>query len=303
MANALALIPIILLLIADSGLVEAFRVKGLAEPESFLADSAGDGFFISNVNGKPGEPDGNGFITRLKDDGTVEALKWAPPGPHGMPALDAPKGLAIWLPDREDQRAPVTRWLVIADLTRLVVVDLTGTEPPSIVDLAPAGGRFLNDVAVASDGTVYATDTAARCVWKVLPDYTARRRNAPPEPLLDLGEHAPNGLLLRGKNLAIVTWGLGKLLEASREGKPKATMAAFAADPAPENLDGLAEFDGDLWFSSWAPGAVYRLRDGRAEPVLTGLTTPADISIDAKRRLLLVPFMESGEAAAYRIPE
>jgi len=47
------------------------------------------------------------------------------------------------------------------------------------------------------------------------------------------------------------------------------------------NLDGVAVFQDGLFVSDWASGSLYRipLAGGKAEPVMTGLSGPADFLI------------------------
>src|SRR5690349_6737440 len=53
----------------------AARWTGLATPESVFYDEARDRYLVSNINGKPGDADNNGFISELSPDGTVKTLK------------------------------------------------------------------------------------------------------------------------------------------------------------------------------------------------------------------------------------
>src|SRR5690242_11480428 len=45
------------------------RYTGFATPESVLHDEARDRYLVSNINGKPSDVDGNGFISELSPDG------------------------------------------------------------------------------------------------------------------------------------------------------------------------------------------------------------------------------------------
>src|SRR5690606_33954138 len=44
------------------------RDVGFKTPESVLHDPAQDGYFASNINGKPTDTDGNGCISKLRPD-------------------------------------------------------------------------------------------------------------------------------------------------------------------------------------------------------------------------------------------
>ena len=58
---------------ADTG---SITVKGFQNPESAKYDAELDVWYVSNVNGAPGAKDGNGYISRLKGDGTIDSLKF-----------------------------------------------------------------------------------------------------------------------------------------------------------------------------------------------------------------------------------
>lgn len=289
---------------------EVFRVTGLSRPESFIADPHGDSYFISNVSGEPMNKDGDGFITRLKGDGTVDALRWAP-APQPMPTLHAPTGLAIYVPATEDQRAPITRYLVIADIDRLVLVEVNGAQPAQTIDFSGLGAEFLNDVTIDQNtGRIFVTDMMAKCIFTVLPRYAGDKEPAKPEKWLELGEINPNGLVLQGTGAAqqvtFVSWGPGELRQIPVTAKALPAAVAWPA-PAPENLENLDGVfvapDQTTYFSSYSGGTIHAYEPGKAlRVVVQGLTTPADIGFDAKRGLLLVPLMEADEAVAFKLP-
>ncbi len=64
-----------------------------------------------------------------------------------------------------------------------------------------------------------------------------------------------------------------------------------------KDLDGVVfEKDGGILFSSFTEGKIYRLGEGKTlSTVADDLTTPADIGIDEKGRLL-VPCFSAGKA-------
>lgn len=105
--------------------------------ESALFDASTGIIYVSNINGQPLGKDGNGFISKLKKDGSIENLEWAK-------GLDAPKGMAI-----------LNGKLYVTDIDRLVAINLSdgAIAQTYVVDSA----QFLNDVA--TDGTkVYFSD-------------------------------------------------------------------------------------------------------------------------------------------------
>ena len=117
----------------------------LKVPESVLYDQGNNRCFISNINGKPAEKNGEGFISIMDKQGKIINLKWAT-------GLNAPKGM-----DLKGNN------LYVADIDRVAVIDSrTGTV---IKFINVPGSVFLNDVATGSDGNVYVTDTRQGVIY------------------------------------------------------------------------------------------------------------------------------------------
>jgi len=65
-----------------------WEAKGLAQPESVVQDPATGAIYVSNIAGAIMQKDGNGFIAKLRPDGTVITREW-------VKGLNAPTGLAL----------------------------------------------------------------------------------------------------------------------------------------------------------------------------------------------------------------
>lgn len=122
-------------------------VDSLSTPESAIHDTVQDVYLVSNINGGPTDADNNGFISRIRPDGAVEALRFIAGGQNGV-TLHGPKGLAL----RDDS-------LWVADLTVMRIFSARTGASLGMVDLAQHGAVFLNDVAIGPDGSVYITDS------------------------------------------------------------------------------------------------------------------------------------------------
>jgi sugar lactone lactonase YvrE len=257
----------------------AFEVSGLATPESFIVDPETGAYFISNINGNPTDKDGNGFITKLGPDGKVAALKFIASSPAAP--LHAPKGLAI-----------AGKTLFVADIDHVRGYDKHSGKPVHDVDFTPLKAQFLNDLACDAQGAVYVSDTFA--------DFIAKFSAADPKPaIVAQGEKLgnPNGLCVHPKTgrLLVVTWGTGQVLELGSDGALKPAVAGTF-----KNLDGI-DFDaeGNLYFSSFTDCKVYKVgADGKAAVFYEEPGTPADISIDRKKGLLLIPVFKGNAAKA-----
>ena len=124
-----------------------WELAGFEAPESALPDKANAVIYVSNVNGNPGDKDGNGYISKVSLDGKMLVQKW-------VTGMDAPKGLAL-----------VGDKLFAADIDKLVEID---TKTGAIVSRYEAkDAKFLNDVAADSDGHVYVSDMATNTIWRL----------------------------------------------------------------------------------------------------------------------------------------
>jgi hypothetical protein len=255
------------------------KYTGLAEPESVLYDADNDRYLVSNINGKPGDKDNNGFISALSPDGTVTALKWIEAGKNKV-KLDAPKGLGI-----------AKGVLYVADITVVRQFDLKTGAPKA--DIAIPGSTFLNDITTGPDGKVYVSDSGLKwgangpepsgtdAVWSI--------DKGKPKVLIkgkELG--GPNGLVLTDKGLVCVTFGSGEVFTIDDKG-----VKGNVSKPPQGTLDGVVSLGGDtILVSSWAASAIYKGPVGGSfESVLDGQKSPADIGYDTKRSRVLIPHM------------
>lgn len=255
---------------------------GLETPESVLYDAASGVYLVSNINGAATEKDDNGFISRVRPDGTVEELRWIDAAASEEVTLNAPKGLAI----KGDT-------LFVADIDSVRAFD-HATGAPLGARGVP-GATFLNDLAVGPDGTLYVSDSG------LSPDFSSSgtdaiyrfegERAVPVAEGADLGR--PNGILVDGDALLAVTYGAAEVKRIPLNGDSVSVVATLPGG----QLDGLVRLDdGSLLVSSWETRRVYRIPagGGGAVVVVEGVPSPADIGWDPQRRRVLVPiFTES----------
>jgi hypothetical protein len=257
------------------------KYTGLATPESVLYDADNDRYLVSNINGKPADKDGNGFISALSPDGTVTALKWIEGGKNKV-KLDAPKGTGI-----------AKGVLYVADISVVRMFDLKTGAPKG--EVAIPGSTFLNDIATGPDGKVYVSDSGLKPGGPngLEPDgtdavYVIDKGHAKAlAKSKDLG--APNGLLVTDKGVVVVTFGSGEVYLLDDKGQKQS-----ASKPAGGVLDGVVSLGDQLLVSSWETSTIYKgPLGGPFEAVLTNQKSPADIGYDTKRGRVLVPhFLE-----------
>ncbi len=263
---------------------------GLLAPESVLHDAEQDVYFVSNVNGKPLDKDGNGFISKVSPDGKLIELKFIAGGQKGV-SLDAPKGMAI-----------VGGLLYVTDITWVRIFDRKTGAPQG--KLFVKGATFLNDLAADANGKLYVTDTGWKAGEK---DFEGTGTDAlfaidpkvvtPKKILGDPQLGNPNGVAV-AKDGPWVVSASGELYPVRDGKKGQATKLPSGA------LDGLVALeDGTFLVSSWASSSVYRGKPGGTfEAIIENAKSPADIGYDAKRHRLLMPQMMEDSLRFYQLP-
>ena len=260
-----------------------WEVKGLAQPESVVQDPATGSIYVSNIGGAIMVKDGNGFIARLRSDGTIIEREW-------VKGLNAPTGMAL-----------NDRTLYVADVDELVEINVASGE---VVKRYPAKGAiFLNDVAVGEDGTVYASDTPMNTIWR-LKDGTF-------EPWLANDDlNGPNGLLPQGDKLIVASFGklpgegqkqeLGGLLAINLEDQ---SVSKVGSGEAFGNLDGLQALKPGVYLvTDWAAGLLYRVdAKGKVEKLIKLNKGSADLILLPDQNTVLIPIMLNNSLVAYAL--
>lgn len=249
-------------------------------PESVYFDSKSQNIFISNVVGAPDAKDGQGWIQKLKPDGTVLAEKW-------VEGLNAPKGMRIH---------NGTLW--VSDIDEIVSIDVATAK---IIKKYPVvGAKFLNDVAIDSQGVVYVSDTFGAKIYQL------RKQKVTEFAFGDVVD-GPNGLLVIGSDLYVASWGIpaadwstkvpGHIFKISIQTKEK----KFVTKAPLGNLDGLeVDQKGNFLVSDWMAGKVFRVSPaGDVTELFNGMKGSADIGFDVKSQKLFIPRMNENLITVY----
>jgi len=250
---------------------EIWATSGFNVPESAFYDRDNDAIYVSNINGKPSEKDGNGFISKIGPDGKIISLNW-------VTGLNAPKGMNIY-----------NGKLYVADIDRVAEIDLkTG----KIIKFYQAkDAQFLNDVAAGYDSAIYISDTGTGAVYRIV--------NGEIEEWIRKGTFAgPNGLYFDCGYLFVGCKG------SIQSVNPK-TKEITEVSKIDGSIDGLErDVDGNFIFSDWS-GKVQLLKPGN-EPVVLFNTTvskinAADIQYIRDKKILLVPTFFDNRVVAYQL--
>ena len=239
-------------------------------PESVCFDPSHDVLYISNIDGKPTDKDGNGFISRLGTDGAIKELRW-------VTGLNAPKGMGI-----------VDGTLYVTDIDRIAAIDIKSGAIEKFYEFPEA--KFLNDIAVDVKGAVYVSDMASTRIYRIFEDKT--------ETWLDNEVlTGPNGLYVDNDFLLI---GCNKIV---RVGLDDRVLSVWLDNTG--GIDGLEAIgDGRYIFSDWQGHVYVAGKDKQIEKVLD--TTPAninaaDIEFIPGKNLLFIPTFGDNRVMAYRL--
>lgn len=284
--------------------------NGVAYPESVIHDEMADLYLVSNFGSFPPDPANPGFISRVDPEGNVVDNDW-------IDGLMQPKGLAIY-----------GDILYVADV---YAVRLYDRRDASLLDIWPVPFEYnvnwLNDVAVGSDGTVYATDSGfgfgvcgsedpmVPCPNEAMALYKFDDDGYPTVMAEGGSLYGPNGITTTGdSNLLVATFFSNEIYRTNSSEKifpVTDEVPGFA-------LDGLVRLtDNSLLVSSWSPPAIHMINSSRKE-VTTILDNdnfsehfvdfhgnplfnlaPAGIGFDHSRNRILIPVLNSSKVIIY----
>lgn len=266
---------------------QVIKIDGFQTPESVLYDDQADVYLVSNINGTPFDKDDNGFIAKVSPppDAKLAEPAWID-GKNEKVTLNAPKGMAF-----------LGDVLYVADVDVVRMFDRKSGEPKGEVKLK--GATFLNDVAAGKD-SIYVTDTAldkqfkpgkTQGVWQIKGNKGTQIAKG-----ADLG--GPNGLLVQGDDVWVTTFGSGELYKIGKGGKRE------AVEKLPKGqLDGIvAGADGTLYITSWEGSAVFHGKAGSWTEGPSNVKSPADLAIDSKRNILVIPLFQENRVEMHEVP-
>ncbi len=262
-------------------------LSGFRAPESVLHDPEQDVYFVSSISGGSSDKDGDGFISRVRPDGTVDSLGFVRGGRDGA-TLHAPKGMAL-----------VGDTLWVTDIDAIRGFDRRTGLPLATIEVPGSG--FLNDLAVGPDGMLHATDSGFRAagdgsgreaVYRVAPGHRAER------VLTDVP--GPNGIALTADGAGLLVASFAD--DAIREWRPlDGTVTVTGRGPGQH--DGLVVLDdGRVVASSWTDSSLVVVGPGAAVALVAGVPSPADIGLDRGRGRFLVPVLEGDRVEVWAVP-
>ena len=282
---------------ADPGPTRLASIAGFKTPESVKWHAGQGVWFVSNINGNPSNKDGNGFISRLRADGTVDSLMFVAGGRGGV-TLHAPKGMAL-----------VGDTLWVADIDAVRAFDARTGAAIASVDLAGQRATFLNDVVAGADGALYVTDTGIRFgptgeMSKPGTDQIFRiAAGARTATVAASGARlgSPNGIAFDAANQRFVVGPFGEGTVFAWNGRDTTTTSLGTGPGQYDGIEVLA--DGRVLASSWADSSIHVFTTGAAAStrLVTGVPAPADFGIDPARNVIAIPIFTGDRVELWRI--
>jgi hypothetical protein len=244
------------------------------------------------------------WITFLNHDGSVHTSRWVGVQNPGAQrdnmkpplVLNEPLGSdvvsgVLYLADRDGGTNPNDPVVSV-----IRSFDLKTGMPGRSVRVEKSNG--FNDIAVAADGTIYATQTGGAGdanasqwqLWRITPDGTASIfvQGAP--------LRQPNGVAfdMQG-NIVVVNIGSDDVITFGKDGKALRTEKAAQA-----GNDGIVVMkDGTKYVSSVVNGGVSRIRPNRAaELIAQNIPNPASMCYDPDANQLVIP-MNANNALSF----
>lgn len=275
----------------------------LNSAESCIYDAERELIIVPSQGVRQTIQENDGYISLINTDGTVHTVRWIgvqntqqretlnPKLVLNDPLGSEIAGGILYVADRDggtDSSAPS-----IAVIRRF---DLKTGRP--LEDIRLEDSPWINDIAVAEDGTIYTTQTGdmgpdpdpqSWLVWKITPE--GRISIFSVAGPID----KPNGIAIDPEgNIVVANFGNHDILTYSPNGELLKTEKAL--QPGSDGLEILP--DGTKYISSVTHGGVSRIRPGEeAELIAENIPSAASMCYDPDNNQLIIPMTSQSSLA------
>ncbi|MEM1358170.1 MAG: SMP-30/gluconolactonase/LRE family protein [Bacteroidota bacterium] len=241
--------------------------------ESVLYDAGRKQLYVANIEENPWEMDGNGSIAIIDLNGKVVNRYLVKEG------LNAPKGMGL-----KDGK------LFAADINAVVEIDIE--EGTILARHSVPDAKNLNDITVATDGTLYVSDSGTGKAHRMTADNTF-------ETIVS-GVERPNGLLALADGHVLLGDTNGRML--LKVNPADGTKETITEGVEPDGI--IPVGDGSYIVSRWGGQVHHIAKDGKATLLLdteADKLQSADLGYIPEQKLVLVPAFFGNKVMAYRL--
>lgn len=243
----------------------------LITPESVLLSPDSQFFYVSCIGAvPPNQKDNDGYIAKVSLSGEIMTVKWA----NGM---SAPKGMGIF-----------ENTLYVTDIDRILMIDTQTGMTTKVVEVPGAG--FLNDIDVASDGTVYFTDSDFHKAYSL-------KDGKITELFENKDLERVNGVFVDNDQLVFSSSNSGNVVTYNL-----ATKSATVVADSIMGGDGVEKISNGYFVSSWN-GELFYLDNAWKKTLLLDTKTQnlnaADIEVVNSKKIVVVPTFFGNKLMAY----
>jgi hypothetical protein len=259
-------------------------IMDLQRPQSFIASSSGEYYFIANANGEPGKQDNNGFISKLNTEGEPIDLHFISGGSRGT-ELHSPNGMAM-----------VGKTLYVADLDTIRGFDSDTGQSTVSLSLSQFHVTELTDLIADGAGQLFTLDTEGNAIYQI--DTTQNHVVSLYLQSDKLG--SPRGLAVQPKSgrLVVVSLDKGTVLDIAQDHSISEIISNSFFTGHFRNLSGV-DFDqfGNMYLSDLTAGKIWRVKpDKKMQVIAEFLISPTSVRIDRKKHMILVPYLYANGA-------
>lgn len=245
--------------------------NGLNVPESACYNSSEGIIYVSNIVGMHNIKDGEGFLSKLNEKGEFITKEW-------VKGLNAPKGIGC-----------TKNKLFVTDIDQVVEVDLVSGKVTNTYRNSKS--KSLNDVTIASDGTVFISDSGGNCIFQIGKDSL--------EVFLQSDQlEKMNGILAEGNLLYLGS--KNNFISVDKKSEAIRILAENAG-----YLDGIVKVDKNKFVTSDFKGKVQLIEPGKDIEILMNTTelnvNAADLGYISSQNLLLVPTFLDNKIVAFKL--
>lgn len=270
MKTTISLLSLLAVVFSATGLF-AFETTGFQNPYGVIVDEKTGFIYVSNTNGLPDARDDNGFISRLKGDGTVDQIKFVD-GAAKEITLHAPKGMAI-----------IGTTLYVADIDKLHAFDLASGKQLFDVNFGNLPIQHFYDVCLGPDNALYLADGPGSVIYHI--NLSKMHEVTPFASGEALGQ--PRSVMwYQPRQIFIVgATGSGQVLAFDQAGKRQFVPAISFKGPG-----GMAADDaGNIYITSPTTPAIYRIAPNFALfSFVLSVSSPTDAAWQASAKQIII---------------